>query len=98
MKSVNNIYFLFWIFFWLPKSSTVVVFRDTLQELERTYKAPETVTSAVVKADKFNAAHYSTGQLPTLGVWNNATHYSTHWSIGSLGSLELAFSSELMLF
>jgi len=35
--------------------------RDTLQELERTYKAPETVTSAVVKADKFNAAHYSTG-------------------------------------
>ena len=92
MKSINNIYFLFGIFFWLPKSSTVLVFRDTLQELERTYKAPETVTSAVVKADKFNAAHYSTGQLPTLGV------YSTRWSIGSLGSLELAFSSDLMLF
>jgi len=35
--------------------------RDTLQELERTYKAPETVTSTTKKADLFNAAHYSTG-------------------------------------
>ena len=35
--------------------------RDTLAELERTYKAPEAVKSEVVKADKFNAAHYSTG-------------------------------------
>ena len=35
--------------------------RDTLQELERTYKAPEMVTKEKVKADKFNAAHYSTG-------------------------------------
>ncbi|XP_023321470.1 peptidyl-prolyl cis-trans isomerase-like 2 [Eurytemora carolleeae] len=35
--------------------------RDTLNELERTYKAPETVVSEKVKADIFNSAHYSTG-------------------------------------
>jgi len=35
--------------------------RDTLAELDRTYKAPEVVKTDKVKADKFNAAHYSTG-------------------------------------
>lgn len=35
--------------------------RDTLDELERTYKAPEKVETVTAKADIFNAAHYSTG-------------------------------------
>lgn len=38
--------------------------KDILSELERDYKAPEvkkTVTKVV--ADKFNAAHYSTGMV-----------------------------------
>jgi hypothetical protein len=39
------------------------VCRDTLDELERTYKAPEKVETITAKADIFNAAHYSTGQL-----------------------------------
>ena len=36
--------------------------RDTLAELERTYKAPAPVVKDTAKADKFNAAHYSTGR------------------------------------
>jgi hypothetical protein len=40
--------------------------RDTLDELERTYKAPEKVETVTAKADIFNAAHYSTGKLFSL--------------------------------
>jgi len=35
--------------------------KATLDELERTYKAPESVKVVSEKADKFNAAHFSTG-------------------------------------
>jgi hypothetical protein len=40
--------------------------RDTLDELERTYKAPEKIETVAAKADIFNAAHYSTGDKPTI--------------------------------
>ncbi|XP_077293328.1 RING-type E3 ubiquitin-protein ligase PPIL2 [Arctopsyche grandis] len=37
--------------------------KEILSELERDYKAPEVKTSTREKADKFNAAHYSTGAV-----------------------------------
>jgi len=47
--------------------------KATLDELEKTYKAPEVETKDVEKADKFNAAHYSTGL-------RGASLTSTAWS------------------
>ncbi|KAJ2952549.1 hypothetical protein O0L34_g6870 [Tuta absoluta] len=37
--------------------------KDILQELERDYKAPEVTQDKKEVADKFNAAHYSTGKV-----------------------------------
>ncbi|XP_065558560.1 RING-type E3 ubiquitin-protein ligase PPIL2-like isoform X1 [Artemia franciscana] len=37
--------------------------RDTLEELNREYKAPEKIVEEKKLLDKFNAAHYSTGRV-----------------------------------
>lgn len=37
--------------------------RDILNELERDYKAPVATVTVKATADKFNAAHYSTGAV-----------------------------------
>ena len=39
------------------------VTRDVLNELDKTYKSEEKVEQKVEKADKFNAAPYSTGKV-----------------------------------
>ncbi|CAG2201154.1 RING-type E3 ubiquitin-protein ligase PPIL2-like [Mytilus galloprovincialis] len=54
--------------------------QSVLDELEKTYKAPVKEEASMAKADKFNAAHYSTGQVAasfTSTAMNPVTEHET---------------------
>jgi len=52
--------------------------KDTLKELDRTYKAPEVVKELEIRADKFNAAPYSTGKVSASFTSTATLRETTH--------------------